>query len=245
CGQRQRRRRSSGIRRRAPSHHRLDPGGSGHYRCATVLERVLHRRRTIHPVCERWTMSKQPGQQHEPADNDKPTTPLSAGAAKPDGSEAPEPESPEATESNAQPPAEPAATPRRRRRRVDPDGETLHTGSPAAGQTTPMPTSDAVPGPTKPPMDEIMHPTTPPPAGVKQPFATTPAQQAPAAHLPTEPLEDSFEDAAAARARARDRAVVGSPVAAMILQVVRSEERRVGKEWRGGRSQQDGRERWR
>src|SRR5699024_6830329 len=51
-------------------------------------------------------------------------------------------------------------------------------------------------------------------------FATTPAQQAPAAHLPTEPLEDSFEDAAAARARARDRAVVGSPVAAMILQVV-------------------------
>src|SRR5699024_8074778 len=38
--------------------------------------------------------------------------------------------------------------------------------------------------------------------------------------LLTEPLEDSFVDAASARAKARDRAVVGSPVAARIMQVV-------------------------
>lgn len=36
----------------------------------------------------------------------------------------------------------------------------------------------------------------------------------------TEPLGDSFEDQASARARARDRAVLGSPVVAVILQVV-------------------------
>src|SRR5699024_503148 len=36
----------------------------------------------------------------------------------------------------------------------------------------------------------------------------------------TEPLGDSFEDQASARARARDRAVLGSPVVAAIVEVV-------------------------
>src|SRR5699024_2789705 len=140
-------------------------------------------------------MSKQSWPQNDPAEDDNPTT-------------APNPAA-------ADLPTEPAATPRRRRRRVDPEGETLHTGSTAAGQTVPMPTSDpAASGPTKPTMDEIVHPT--PTAAAAPPQAAAP----PAAQLPTEPLEDSFEDAAAARARARDRAVVGSPVVATILQVV-------------------------
>ena len=139
-------------------------------------------------------MSKQSWSQHDPAGDDKPTTPSD----------------PAATEA----PTEPVSTPRRQRRRVDPEGETLHTGSTAAGQTVPMPTSEPAPR-AKPTIDEIVHPTPPTTAEPAPAVGATAASQ-----MPTEPLEDSFEDAAAARARARDRAVVGSPVAATILQVV-------------------------
>lgn len=45
-----------------------------------------------------------------------------------------------------------------------------------------------------------------------------PQQSAPT--LLTQPLEDSFKDEATARARARDRAVVGSPRAAAVMQVI-------------------------
>lgn len=123
-------------------------------------------------------MSKQSSQHDEPSDGDKPTT----------GQDA----TPDPTVS--MPAAEPAATPRRPRRRVDPDGETLHTGSTAS---------------TRPPIDDLVNPS-----------ATRPVATPPPSTLPTEPLEDSFHDAAAARAKARERAVVGSPVAARVLQVV-------------------------
>lgn len=135
-------------------------------------------------------MSKQPGSQREPAADDEATTPLPAAHSE----------------------TEPTATPRRRRRRVDPEGATLHTGSTAADPTS-----------KKPAMDEIVHPTSPaaPTALTPQPVQSpSHGSTAAAGSLPTEPLEDSFVDAAAARARARDRAVVGSPVAAKILQVV-------------------------
>lgn len=105
-------------------------------------------------------------------------------------------------------------TPRRPRRRVDPDGDTLHTGSTA--QPRPNTTDDTAVEET--PADDTTPKTTA--------FPTEPLVGAHAAPrqsndtLLTEPLEDSFVDAASARAKARDRAVVGSPVAARIMQVV-------------------------
>lgn len=108
----------------------------------------------------------------------------------------------------------PITTPRRARRRVDPDGDTLHTGSTA--QPRPNTTDDSAVEET--PADETTPKTTA--------FPTEPLVGAHAAPrqsndtLLTEPLEDSFVDAASARAKARDRAVVGSPVAARIMQVV-------------------------
>lgn len=108
----------------------------------------------------------------------------------------------------------PITTPRRPRRRVDPDGDTLHTGSTA--QPRPNTTDETAVEET--PADETTPKTTA--------FPTEPLVGAHAAPrqsndtLLTEPLEDSFVDAASARAKARDRAVVGSPVAARIMQVV-------------------------
>lgn len=68
------------------------------------------------------------------------------------------------------------------------------------------------------PDGDTVQPTQPTPPAKS--FDDVVAPPPPAAVVVTEPLEDSFEDAAAARAKARDRAVVGSPVAAAILQVV-------------------------
>ncbi|GAA4481143.1 hypothetical protein GCM10023190_26890 [Enteractinococcus fodinae] len=138
-------------------------------------------------------MSKQSWQPDEPAESEKPT-------AQQDPT--PDPTVPiRATE----PDTAPAAAPRRPRRRIDPEGEALHTGSTAK---------------SRPSIDDLV---TPQPVAAGS-TATTPgtapgATPSPNA-LPTEPLEDSFEDAAAARAKARERAVVGSPAAARVMQVV-------------------------
>lgn len=108
----------------------------------------------------------------------------------------------------------PITTPRRPRRRVDPDGDTLHTGSTA--QPRPNTTDETAVEET--PADATTPKTT---AFPTEPFVG--AHAAPRQSndtLLTEPLEDSFVDAASARAKARDRAVVGSPVAARIMQVV-------------------------
>src|SRR5690625_6704843 len=69
-------------------------------------------------------MSKQSWDHGQPADDDRPT-----GEAQPTvpRETAADPGAP--TEPIR--PAEPIATPRRQRRRVDPEGETLHTGSTA------------------------------------------------------------------------------------------------------------------
>lgn len=133
-------------------------------------------------------MSKQSWQPDEPAESEKPARPLDP---------APDPTVPiRTTESDA--------APRRPRRRIDPDGEALHTGSTAK---------------SRPPIEDLVNPPAvaagATAAGVTPPGATTPPSA-----LPNEPLEDSFEDAAAARAKARERAVVGSPVAARVIQVV-------------------------
>lgn len=152
-------------------------------------------------------MAKQSSQYGRPGDDDGPMTPHetehSANGTDPAKSAEPtDPTKPIAAEAVS---AEPVATPRRPRRRVDPEGGSLHTGSTAQSQTEPARTS--------PPIDDIVSTsgsTSPEPA--VQATSTRP--------LPTEPLEDSFEDAAAARARARERAVVGSPVTAVVLQVV-------------------------
>lgn len=130
-------------------------------------------------------MSKQPSQHDEPSEDDKPTRPMDA---------VDDPTVP------LKQPAEPVAKPHRQRRRVDPEGETLHTGSTAR----------------KPSIEEIIQSPSPTAAGTQQPRVVTP----PPNTLATEPLEDSFEDEAAARARARDRAVLGPPVLSVVLQVV-------------------------
>lgn len=97
----------------------------------------------------------------------------------------------------------PITTPRRPRRRVDPDGDTLHTGSTA--QPRPNTTDETAVEET--PADETTPKTTA--------FPTEPLVGAHAAPrqsndtLLTEPLEDSFVDAASARAKARDRAEIG------------------------------------
>lgn len=108
-------------------------------------------------------------------------------------------------DSDQQPtPAEPPrTTPRGARRRIDPSGDTLHTGTPLQRQPEPM---------AEPPVDA--------PQPTKQftgAHAAPPQQHS--STLITEPLHDSFEDEATARAKARDRAVVGSPVAVGIMQV--------------------------
>lgn len=90
------------------------------------------------------------------------------------------------------PAEEPKTRPRATRRRIDPAGDTLHS----ANQPPLSPPTQPVPG---------AHAAPPPPASDT---------------LLTEPLQDSFEDEASARAKARDRAVVGSPTAARIMQVV-------------------------
>lgn len=118
-------------------------------------------------------------------------------------------------------PAElPRTTPRRARRRVDPAGDTLHTGTPV--QREPKPVDDTAPDdaapqtnrPPEPPADRFDEPQP------TKPFAGAHAVAPQQSTLITEPLQDSFEDEAFARAKARDRAVVGSPVAAAIMQVV-------------------------
>lgn len=124
---------------------------------------------------------------------------------KPAESETPPP--PDPTDQTGQP-EQPITTPRRPRRRVDPAGDTLHTGSTLHRQP-------------KNPIDSVLNDTTQPTqVYATKPFTGSHAASQSAATLPTEPLEDSFEDAVSARAKARDRAVVGSPVAAVIMQVV-------------------------
>ncbi len=118
-------------------------------------------------------------------------------------------------------PAElPRTTPRRTRRRVEPSGDTLHTATPVQRQPKPVddtpvddavPQTDPLPEPPAEPLDETQQTQT-----LTGSHAARPRQ----ATLMTEPLHDSFEDEASARAKARDRAVVGSPVAAAIMQVV-------------------------
>ncbi|NWN87775.1 MAG: TIGR01906 family membrane protein [Micrococcaceae bacterium] len=120
---------------------------------------------------------------------------------------------------------EPVATPRRPRRRVDPAGDTLHTGSTLKRPLTdkdapPSPPQTSEPPASKPPASE---PTAPEPLPTQVfpssgAHAATPQPTRPPAVL-TEPLEDSFEDEASARAKARDRAVVGSPAVAVVMQV--------------------------
>lgn len=97
-------------------------------------------------------------------------------------------------------PAEPVAAARRPRRRVDPAGETLHSTS----------------GLGKSP-DDVAAALSP---QATKPFPAARAAPPQQSTLLTEPLEDSFEDEASARAKARERAVVGSPAAAVIMQVV-------------------------
>lgn len=100
------------------------------------------------------------------------------------------------------------ATPRRARRRIDPTGETL------ASQRL-RPSSEPYPTPKpaeKPTADELL---TPVPIAAQLPSPVPPTST-----VPTEPLQDSFEDEATARAKARDRAVVGSGALAVVLQVV-------------------------
>jgi integral membrane protein (TIGR01906 family) len=145
-------------------------------------------------------MSKQSSHHGQPADDDQPTD--EAHPTVPQESAA-DPGAP--TEPIR--PAEPVATPRRQRRRVDPEGETLHTGSTAK--------SASANDDRRPPIDDIIG-SSPATAASAEPTVGA----APTTPLPTEPLEDRFEDAAAARARARERAVVGSPVTAVVLQVI-------------------------
>ena len=151
-------------------------------------------------------------------------------------------------------PADPVATSRRKRRRVDPDGDALQTAAavgigprkksapdaqPVAEQqaeSQPEPPTAARPESSPEPRSEP-HPETrmyqagepssvqEPPTRVTPPpppiaAATGSHVASHSAAMPTEPLEDSFEDAAAARAKARDRAAVGSPTLARVLQVV-------------------------
>lgn len=98
----------------------------------------------------------------------------------------------------------PPVTPRRRqRRRVDPSGDTLQTGS--SLQHQPAQSGDS---------------TTQTEAFPPQTFTGEHAAPRPPAALEAEPLEDSFQDAASARAQARERAVVGSPTVAAIMQVM-------------------------
>lgn len=92
----------------------------------------------------------------------------------------------------------PVAAARGRRRRVDPAGEALQT----SGVPKPQPVSAAQDVPESP-KAPLIAPVIPQGTGQV-----------------TEPLEDSFVDEAAARARARERAVVGSPTLARILQVI-------------------------
>lgn len=106
-------------------------------------------------------------------------------------------------------PAEPVSAPRRTRRRIDPEGDTL--------------ASQQVPLPPKPPIDEILPPDTTlsqPAQPVNHPDPAVAPVVPHASTLITAPLEDSFEDEAAARARARDRAVVGSGPLSVVLQIV-------------------------
>ncbi|OAV60243.1 TIGR01906 family membrane protein [Enteractinococcus helveticum] len=126
-------------------------------------------------------------------------------------------------------PAEPIASTRRKRRRVDPDGDALQTA--AAVGIGPRKKPDAEPA-VEPaaepaaeqqadPAHEAQEPATrimPPPPPIAAAAGSHAATRGGA--MPTEPLEDSFEDAAAARAKARDRAAVGSPTLARVMQVV-------------------------
>ena len=143
-------------------------------------------------------MAKQPSQSGDPFEAEKPTTPQNATA----------------DQTVPMPAAEPVAKPRGQRRRVDPEGETLHTGSTASTMRK------------RPPIDEIIAAPSPAPAAAPRtaepaaPVAGSSAAAPTPSTLVTVPLQDSFEDEAAARAKARDRAVVGSPAVAVVLQVV-------------------------
>lgn len=160
-------------------------------------------------------MAKQ-SWQHEESSNDDATPPQPTADTE---SAAPAAESitPAAqTPPAAQDAAEPVTAPRRARRRIDPAGDTLHTVGTGLPQ---RPTNDdAAAAPSQEPSDA---PTQHQPAAtIPPPLPGGHAGAPPPSALLTEPLEDSFEDAAMARAKARDRAVVGSPVVAVILQVV-------------------------
>lgn len=115
------------------------------------------------------------------------------------------------------PATHPRTAPRRARRRIDPAGDTLHSASDLPRQ--PKPTEDA---PAVTPKDSSSQPPAEPHNDTQQTKALSGSHAAPRqqATLITAPLHDSFEDEASARAKARDRAVVGSPVAAAIMQVV-------------------------
>ncbi len=125
------------------------------------------------------------------------------------------------------------ATPRGQRRRVDPDGDALPTAPatrPEAQRSEPQPDTRPDPDPnagvalgTEPRPIPAAEARTEPATQVAAPRGATAAPLASgsgARALPTEPLEDSFEDAAAARAKARDQAAVGSPKVAKALQIV-------------------------
>ncbi|GAA4110957.1 TIGR01906 family membrane protein [Enteractinococcus coprophilus] len=123
-------------------------------------------------------------------------------------------------------PAEPVATPRRQRRRIDPDGDALETAA-AVGigpRNHPRPGARPAPGsefsadPPAAPLHEPATRVTPPPPPINASTGSSAAPRPGAGAF--EPLEDSFEDAAAARAKARDRAAVGSPTLVRVLQVV-------------------------
>lgn len=118
-------------------------------------------------------------------------------------------------------PADPATTPRRRRRRVDPDGDALNTAAAVGVGPRAEPATKPLGEPlTQPYSSPATNRTGQTPTAGQDHSAVPEAGVGMHSETPTVPLEDSFEDAAAARARARDRAAVGSPVLAKVLQVV-------------------------
>ena len=109
------------------------------------------------------------------------------------------------------PATRPRTSPRRARRRIDPTGDTLHTGSQLSRQQNSVEVTPPDSEPPTEPVDDTQQTKALPGSHAALPRQAT---------LITEPLPDSFEDEAFARAKARDRAVVGSPLAAAIMQVV-------------------------
>src|SRR5690625_3049719 len=141
-------------------------------------------------------MAKQSWQHEESSNGDAtPQQPVDTEPAAPAAeSTTPAAQTPPA----AQDAAEPVTAPRRARRRIDPAGDTLHT----AGTGLPQrPTNDdAAAAPSQEPSDA---PTQHQPAAtIPPPIPGGHAGSPTSGALLTEPLEDSFEDAAMARAKA-------------------------------------------